>query len=488
MRNNDFDFIKDKFNKAQPDIPRCLDEDLLKYQILSKKEHKMVKFEQKKKISIKPIVSIAACFILVFGVLFSINPFNKNEAKAENFKSYDELNSVVSELEKWDNSQTGGSGSAFQNLYMEDDLNHKSAKAATDGNYIYYAYHDYCNDENKNKIYVFKATGEDTELVNIMNDVTPNDDYTISAVFICEKSLAAIITNSDETITKIYDISNPNNPTLIHEIVQDGMLLNSYMIDGVVYLASFYGVGQDSVDDFVPESENLKVEAKNIYRFENIKTANYMVVGAVDIKSGKRANDTIAVLGSYSNAYITDGYLYIANDNAFYTDNFDEIEYIKCDLKSGKVLFDKPERLNIPKADSIEMVFTKVSDNIIFSIGPSEDFVNEIVLYDISDKENPRILDRKQFDNVYGIAYDIQYKNGVYAFSADYADTERRYFGVVTFEIKDNKIEIKDTFANDDDNIMYQGECIMIDDYVYSFDQNDYATDNEKLTVYAYRY
>ena len=134
------------------------------------------------------------------------------------------------------------------------------------------------------------------------------------------------------------------------------------------------------------------------------------------------------------------------------------------------------------------MVFTKVSDNMIFSIGPSEDFVNEIVLYDISDKENPRILDRKQFDNVYGIAYDIQYKNGVYAFSADYADTERRYFGVVTFEIKDNKIEIKDTFANDDDNIMYQGECIMIDDYVYSFDQNDYATDNEKLTVYAYRY
>lgn len=122
MRNNDLEFIKDKFNKAQPDVPSSLDEDLLKYQILSKKEYKTIKFEQKKKINFKPILTVAACFILVFGVLLAVNPFAKNEMKAENFKDYDEINTVVAGLEKWGAGEGMGSGGSalFQDIYTPE--------------------------------------------------------------------------------------------------------------------------------------------------------------------------------------------------------------------------------------------------------------------------------------------------------------------------------------------------------------------------------
>lgn len=485
MKNNDFDFIKNKFDAAMPDVPDRLDESVLKYHILTKHGHKVIKFERTKKINVKLIIA-AACFVLIFGMLATVNLFGSNAVKAESFKSYEELNTVVADLEKLTTNQAGGDSSIFQNFYSDADLSRKSSKTATDGKYIYYAYHNY--NDSENKIYIYQAAGGDTRLANIMNDVTPSDDYEINALFISGKNLAAVITNEYETAVKLYDISNPENPILNKELVQDGVLINSYMLDGVAYFVSFYGVAQDGSDGFVPKSDELKVEPENIYRFENIRTVNYIVIGAVDVKSGKRAYDTKAILGSYSNTYITDGYLFVANDNAFFTDNSAEIEYIKYILKSGRAVFDKPEKLNIPIADSIETVVVKADNNLAFSIGPSEDLVNEIVLYDVTDNANPKVLDRKSCENIYGFADDVQTENGVYAFSAYYADTERRYYGVVTFEIKNNKIEIRDKFVNDDDNLMYQGECIIVGDYVYGFGQNDNAPDEKKITAYPYKY
>ena len=35
---------------------------------------------------------------------------------------------------------------------------------------------------------------------------------------------------------------------------------------------------------------------------------------------------------------------------------------------------------------------------------------------------------------------------------------------------------------------MYQGLCVFIGDYIYSFDINDNAIYNQKLKVFAYKY
>lgn len=183
---------------------------------------------------------------------------------------------------------------------------------------------------------------------------------------------------------------------------------------------SFYGVAQAEVEGFVPKSENLSIKAKNIYRFENIKTANYMIIGAVDVKSGKRAVETRAILGCFYESYITDGQLYVAGDSAYWSDRTAESEYIRYTFSTGKAVLKAPERVNLPAF--IEL-----------------------------------------------------------------ADDERRTDGVESFEITENKIVSKGEFANQS-NLMYYGSDIIVGDYVYSFDKNDEAEENDKVTIHPYKY
>lgn len=46
MRNNDFEFIKDKFENAQLDVPRSLDADIMEKKIMAKTEHKKLNSEK----------------------------------------------------------------------------------------------------------------------------------------------------------------------------------------------------------------------------------------------------------------------------------------------------------------------------------------------------------------------------------------------------------------------------------------------------------
>lgn len=503
MENNDLDFIKDKFNKAQPDVPNSLDEDFLKYQILSRKEHKTINFEQKKKINFKPILTAAACFILAFGVLMAVNPFAKNEINAENFKDYDEINTVVSGLEKWGSGEGMGSGSTlFQDIYTPDDLNNHGRRVVTNGKYIFYSYYDSWNTENRNKLYIFSADGEKSKLINIMNDIAPSDDYEIGDLFLVDNSLTVTVSDDPETIIKTYDMADPEKPVLINELRQDGMLTNAYMTDGVAYLVSFYGVAQDAVEGFVPKSESLSIKAKNIYRFENIKTANYMIIGAVDVKSGKRADETRAVLGCYYESYITDGQLYVASDSAFWSDENTESEYIKYAFGTGKAVIEAPERVNLPAfielADGayydVNDTLVRLDDNRLISITNRVDSEKredlgglEIVLYDVTDMSDPIELDKLVLDSAQSCTDIRQDENGIFTFSTYFADDERRYDGVETFEIANDKIVSKGEFANQN-NLVYYESDIIVGDYVYFFNKNDEAQENDKLTIHPYKY
>lgn len=516
MRNKDFDFIKDKFDSAVPDVPQGITPQAMADKIRANQECKTnntVKFEdikseqnkQKKRIGFKPFITAAACFILAIGIFASANQFNNsNENKAYHFKNYDELNAAVANLEKWGSGEGMGSGGSwlFQDIYTPDDLKSHGKNVAANDKYIFYSYYDHNNSVDRNKLYIFSAEGESSKLINIMNDVAPNDDYDISDIFLVDNSLTVTVSDDPDTIIKTYDVSDPANPILINEIRQDGMLMNSYMIDGVAYLVSFYGVAQQETKDFVPKSENLSIKAKNIYRFDNIKTANYMVIGAVDVKTGKTADETRAILGSYYESYITDGYLYAANDNAYWTNNREEVEYIKYDLKSGKAIIETPERVNLPSyaelADGalmdINETLIRLDDNRLISITSrvdleARDYLDgqEIVLYDVTDMSNPIELDKLILEDSYGCSDICEDENGIFTFSTYFADDERRYYGANAFEIKNDKIELKDKFINEDNNLMYRGSGIAIGDYIYSFDHNDNAEDNKKLTIYPHK-
>ena len=76
MRNNDFDFIKDKFDYCENDLPVDLETKSIEYKILTDRKHKTIKFRQKK--NYKPLLSAAACFIIVIGVVFAAVLMNIN--------------------------------------------------------------------------------------------------------------------------------------------------------------------------------------------------------------------------------------------------------------------------------------------------------------------------------------------------------------------------------------------------------------------------
>lgn len=516
MRNNDFDFIKSKFDNAVPAVPQGITTQAMAIKLRANQQHKTSnviafedikpeKTEQKKRINFKPLITAAACFILAIGIFASANQFNNsNGNKAYHFKNNDELNTVVADLEKWGNGEGMGSGGSglFQDIYTPEDLKSNGKNVVTNGKYIFYGYYDHNNSVDRNKLYIFSADGENSKLINIMDDVAPNDGYSISDMFLVDNSLTVTVSDNPDTIIKTYDVSDPANPILINEIKQDGMLMNSYMIDDIAYLVSFYGVAQQDIEGFVPKSENLSINAKNIYRFENIRTANYMVIGAVDVKSGKAADETRAILGCYYEAYITGGYLYVANDNAYWTDNRDEVEYIKYDLKTGKAVIEAPERVNLPSqvelADGalmdINETLIRLDDNKMISITSRIDWETmegldgqAIILYNINDTSNPVELDRLILEGSYGCTDICQDENGTFSFPTCFADDERRYYGANAFEINNDKIEFKGKFINDDDNLMYQGSGIVIGDYIYSFDHNDNAQDDKKVTVYAHK-
>ena len=48
MKNNDFDFIKNRFDSVEPSMPDSLNKEILRQKISSNEEHKTIKFEQKK--------------------------------------------------------------------------------------------------------------------------------------------------------------------------------------------------------------------------------------------------------------------------------------------------------------------------------------------------------------------------------------------------------------------------------------------------------
>mgnify|MGYP004507693995 CR=1 FL=1 len=75
-------------------------------------------------------------------------------------------------------------------------------------------------------------------------------------------------------------------------------------------------------------------------------------------------------------------------------------------------------------------------------------------------------------------------KKSVYVLPAYFTESSGRCYGAAAFEIQDDRIVITNKFKNDDDNVMYQGYCVMLGDYVYSFDINDAGV----LNIFAHKY
>lgn len=498
MKNNDFDFIKNKFDNAEPEIPNSLDSSILKQKILSKDEHKIIKFEQKKNY-FKPIISAAACFILIFAVAFANNSDMLNSNKVPSFTDYEELNSKASTLEKVPSSDGIGCGNSQTIKYIEEEgVELPNTIKEADG-YIYYAYKKSSSDD-KNKVYIFKAENESTSLVCII-DKFISDEAEVEGLFVNDNKLTILASTKTSTITKIFNIDDKSNPVLISQFEQSGEYSQARMIDSKLYAVSSYEFSPDGTDN-LPSikygNENVFASSKNIAYFENVKTAQYAVISTIDVNEGKLSDDIKAVLGGSANIHCTKDYMYIneyIEGERYGEPERDVTAAMKLNLKNGKFTYANEEEIKQYSNRIIDIGENSYS-GVLYDLGENmlsigTDMVNaqdKIILFD----KNLNEADRITLENEYILAnadyIEINKEKNIYAIPAYFADENGRSYGVITFEIKNNKINITNRFKNDDENLMYQGKCIIIGDYLYSFDINDDAPDNEKVKAFSYKY
>lgn len=608
MKNNDldnFDFIKSKFDESSFDVPNTLDENEIKKKILSKENHKVVKFENKKRIKFMPIISAAACFVIVFGVVFASNINKTNNSNNSNnlnkimsFQSYDEISNFTNNLEHSSGKTEMGAGYKTISKYDFDD--NKPDIVKTYGNYIFYSYFDSNNDKDRNKIYIYKTDAKKVNLVAILDDFDLDDDFQISNLIVSDDRLIVNISGSlEESLIKIYDISNPEKPVYMNDYKQSGFYVDSKIINGVLYTVSNYYCEDNSIPISGFNGKIQKLSPKDIGYFTDSKYAEYAVISALNISTVKESSNTKAIIGSFPYVHFSENNIFLFEGEQIYSEDADfvvdksnqtknDTNIVKIEIKNddmklsdlfklqgvitksslidekdgvlriltisnknvensfvnklytldlnlnvlGSVdggfkenyidavyidnyayvytgsensfvyVFDLSNPKNITlnsktsvETDKIPDLVIPINDNKVITVNePEEVDGDEIFIYETSNNGELTILDHKKMNDVYTEvtvdyqALAINKEKGYFAMPCYTATKTERKYGVVTFEIKNDKIVLTNKFINNDDNLMYDGRCVIIGDYIYSFDINDNMPRDKKLSVFSYKY
>ncbi len=398
-----FDFIKSRFDEAVPAVPFGLNEQVIERKIISKEKHKVIKIKPKK--NYKAIVSAAACFLLIFGLLFAVYPRGLDPnvidtpVQVATFNNYDELNAMIENLNNradqaqgiLDNSglegpqRGGGDDTAYSN---ENAAGVTDADAiVTDGKYIYYAFENSSYSSNFSALKIYRVNGEETELIAQLETDAKKDKSYIKDMFLYKNRLIVNIANysksnyeshaGDVALTRIYDVSNPEKPALISEFSQTGEYVSSKMINNIVYVVSSYSVPEHSQEYNVPVigkgNEKAAVAANNIACFDDACNSQYAVISSINVETGERAGEAKAVLGASKYVYCTKDSLYLLKYSVEFGQDYiaeiselntDELSIIRADINNGEIGFAASGKVN----GYINDLYAMNEDNGYFSI------------------------------------------------------------------------------------------------------------------------
>lgn len=374
MKNTDFDYIKDKFDKSEVNSPEEINEEYVIKKISAVQPIKVKKSKKK----IIGIVSAAAVFALVTavsvaiagilgGLPFGTNPFksaNSSEgealsvedtAKLTKFSNYSEVNKAVKMVRNFnarlnDYYGTEDAPKGFQGLtlfgsdigaddnasesaqgyinYNSTNVQHEGVDEAdtvkTDGKYIYYLSVSGC-------IEVFSTDEKNSKKVAQI-EADPGKNERFEEFYICGKKLI-VLSNlyvsvpkklfseseyKEMTEVNIYDISDVDIIELTDSFTQGGCYCSSRMIDGMLYVVSTqYCYDEDELpfvyeDDATNDEAAIsEVPADCIYSVENPTDPNFLVISSINTDISAQATITKAILGSADEVYCNQENLYV---------------------------------------------------------------------------------------------------------------------------------------------------------------------------------
>jgi uncharacterized secreted protein with C-terminal beta-propeller domain len=273
---------------------------------------------KRKDAAFKIVASIAACFVLLTGVLI----YRNGEQEKPGFddiiqyadipapqipSSYTELYEVYTSLQLDETATTG----APAGVSLDDTDIIKSSNG-----FIYTL-----RDET---LYIINP--EDSEIAATVSShsspplemyITDGNLFLISN----KKSDTGASASSDNVFIEIYDVSDPYSPQKISDYSQCGTFTSGSISDGrLVLVSSYYDYrtvpldGETDLAGFVPyytvNGSSFFINADSIYVPANASSTDYTVVSAIDCGSPEKVT-VKAVLGQSGDAYVTDESLFV---------------------------------------------------------------------------------------------------------------------------------------------------------------------------------
>ena len=372
MTNNNFDFIKQKFDESPVNAPEQLNEEFVKDKIKNIEPVKEKKNHKKLIISVSIAAVIAVLLVnailltSIFGVFnngsFSIGDlFNRGgngtalTANIRSFANYDEIKNLLLKIrdynyfydyydesdgpvfgnDQWsineavpDLGSSGGSYGGLNSTYTQVLGVDEADTIKTDGEYIYYM-------DTERTISIIKADNGKTELITKLEKPKTKEiaDSYFSDFYIYNDKLIVLISSKNPSTSNtgyntgvyLYDISDKSNITLSDRFIQCGAYCSSRMIDNKLYVVS---TAYANDEDFIPyvfdskstddEVSKKQLEPENIYSVENPSRKCFAVASFIDVDESAHAVTTKAFLGSANEIYCNTENLYITARNNFW--------------------------------------------------------------------------------------------------------------------------------------------------------------------------
>lgn len=244
-----------------------------------------------------------------------------------------------------------------------------------------------------------------------------------------------------ETVSLIYDISNPEKPKKVIECVQDGACSDSRLIGDKLYMISNYNIVNSNVDMDKPETyvptvycgeSGGAIKADCIYINPDVNSLCYTVICGYDVTDGKIIGTQSILGGTYTVYCSTENIIAVGNSG-------EETRVTRYAINDGKVVFKaegsiKGSLLNQFSIDEYKGYFRFVTTEQIWRKGGGEtvfyssETSNSLYVLDDELKQVGSITDLAPDERVYSVrfmgdvAYFVTFRQVDPLFSADLSD------------------------------------------------------------------
>lgn len=360
MKNKDrenFDFIKNRFDKDNLKAPGVLDETGAKNLIEDKIPEKLKIVKTK---TFKTVVSLAACFAVVITSLTFFRPYSVDKKSVvypeqgslsvlPTFASYDDIEKTIKEIEKEERNiaesfyvydgtvksevmtetvstdavaEGGSMGAEYSETYKQIDAVDEADIIKNNGEYIFWLNCD------RNVVSIYKGKEIVSQIDEFELDYDGSENEYLIDMFLYNDKLVLNSWKSsykdelvkDFTVTSIYNISDIENPEKINSFTQSGNYISSRITGGQLYVATNEYIYSDyckDYRDYVPcvaegNSKTQPIALDSIYCCESPSDTGYLIVSSIDVENGEKAVNSKALFGGGSDIYCNENNMYVA--------------------------------------------------------------------------------------------------------------------------------------------------------------------------------